>query len=67
MNKILLPDREEMTEDEKQLFISDLKSVCGEYFEADGKYSMDVTKTEKGFSVCIIFDAARVKNFKKPL
>ena len=55
-----------MTEDEKQLFLHDLKHVCGEYFEADGKYSLDMTRTEKGFSVCILFDAVRVKKFRKP-
>ncbi|MDE7380058.1 MAG: hypothetical protein K2N14_03295 [Clostridia bacterium] len=66
MSDGIVSEREQMTEEEKQLFMSDLKNVCGEYFEADGKYSMDVTRAESGFSVCIIFDAARIKKFKKP-
>ena len=65
MNTIV-NEREDMTEEEKQLFLHDLKHVCGEYFEADGKYSLDMTRTEKGFSVCILFDAVRVKKFRKP-
>ena len=65
MNTIL-NEREDMTEEEKQLFLHDLKHVCGEYFEAGGKYSLDMTRTEKGFSVCILFDAVRVKKFRKP-
>lgn len=59
-------DREEITEGEKELFLCDLRRVCDEYFEGDGKYSLDVTRTEEGFSVCIIFDARRIKRFKKP-
>lgn len=66
MNADLVCDREQMTDEEKEMFIADLKGVCSEYFETDRKYSLDVTKTEKGFSVCIIFDAVRVKKFKKP-
>lgn len=62
----VLNEREDMTEEEKQLFINDLRHVCREYFEADGKYSLDMTRTEKGFSVCILFDAVRVKKFRKP-
>ncbi len=62
----LLSEREDMTEEEKSLFLHDLKKVCKEYFEADGRYSVDVARTEKGFSVCVIFDAVRVKKFRKP-
>lgn len=62
----LILDREEMTEDEKQLYLSDLKNVCEEYFEGGGRYSIDVTRTEDGFSVCVIFDAKRIKRFRKP-
>ncbi len=66
MTENILIDREQMTDEEKELFLSDLKGVCAEYFETDDKYSMDVTRTKQGFSVCIIFDAARIKKFKKP-
>ena len=62
----LFSDREEMTDGEKDLFLSDLKGVCDEYFDDDGNFSMDVTHTENGFSVCIIFNARRIKRFKKP-
>lgn len=62
----LLIERDEMTEEEKQLFIADLKYVCGEYFDGDEKFALDVTRTEGGFSVCIIFGARRIKRFKKP-
>ena len=55
-----------MTDSEKELFIEDLKSVCSEYFEGDGKYSVDVVSLEKGLSVCVVFDAVRVRNFRKP-
>jgi len=66
MKQLILPENEEMTEDEKQLFLADVKRVCEEYFEADGKYTFDVARTEDGFSACIIFDARRVRKFKKP-
>lgn len=66
MTDNFLADREQITDEEKELFLADLKGVCSEYFETDDKYSMDVTRTEKGFSVCVIFDAARIKKFKKP-
>jgi hypothetical protein len=66
-NDLILYDREEMTEDEKQLYLADIKQVCCDYFDGDERYSLDVTKTDTGFSVCIIFDARRVKRFKKPL
>ncbi|MGN0812006.1 MAG: hypothetical protein ACI4MQ_00655 [Candidatus Coproplasma sp.] len=53
------------TEGEKELFIEDLKSVCREYFEGAERYGVDVVSTENGLSVCIVFDAVRVRNFKK--
>jgi len=66
MKNTALYEREKMTEEEKELFLSDLRGVCGEYFEADGKYSVDTAATDKGVSVCVIFDAARIRRFKKP-
>lgn len=65
MNQFL-EEREKMTDGEKELFLVDLKEVCREYFDGCDKFSLDVTKTEKGLSVCIIFDAVRVKKFKRP-
>ena len=66
MNVDLNFDREQMTDDEKELFLSDLKGLCSEYFDGDAKFSMDVTRVESGFSVCIVFDVVRIKKFKKP-
>ncbi len=59
-------DRGEMTEEEKELFICDFRKVCTEYFETDGKFTLDVAPNGSGYSVCIIFDAHRIKRFKKP-
>ncbi len=59
-------EKEQLTDEEKELFLTDLKTVCSEYFEADTRYAVDVTRTEKGFSVCVIFDAARIKKFRRP-
>ena len=53
------------TEGEKELFIEDLGNVCSEYFEGAEKYGIDVVTSENGLSVCIVFDAVRVRNFKK--
>lgn len=58
--------REEMTQEEKELFLCDIKQVCGEYFECEGKYTCDIAETQDGFAVCILFDARRVKKFRKP-
>jgi hypothetical protein len=60
-------DREEISDEEKKLFLKDLKFVCDEYFDGNKNFSLDVTKTESGFSICIIFSADRIKRFKKPL
>ena len=62
----VIADREQMTDDEKELFLSDLKTVCSEYFDGGGKFSLDITRTEKGYSVCVVFDASSIKKFKKP-
>lgn len=53
------------TDDEKELFCEDLRGVCKEYFEGENNYAIDVITTQKGLSVCIVFDAVRIKNFKK--
>ena len=62
----VISDREQMTDDEKELFLCDLKGVCAVYFDGDAKFSLDITRTEKGYSVCVVFDAVRIKQFKKP-
>lgn len=57
---------EDMNENQKQLFIQDLKAVCGEYFDEDSKYSVDIAPCEKGLSVCIVFSAVRVRKLRTP-
>ena len=60
----LLFDRDEMTEGEKKLFLTDFAKVCEEYFEGDGRPDINITRTADGFSVCIIFAARRIKRFR---
>ncbi|MBE7088697.1 MAG: hypothetical protein E7370_04195 [Clostridiales bacterium] len=67
LNRILSLDREDISELEKRLFLEDLKKVCDEHFERLGEIGIDVTRTDDGFSVCVIFGARRIKNAKRPL
>jgi hypothetical protein len=62
----LLLDREQMTEDEKLLLLSDMKKVCEEYFECCENFSLDIAKAEQSFSICLIFNSRRIKQFKHP-
>ncbi len=57
-------DREEFTEGERQLFLSDFKRMANEYFECENDADINVTRTGEGFSVCIIFGARRIKKFR---
>lgn len=66
VNKVITLDREEMTDSERELFLCDLKKVTDEYFECDGEPSLEITRTEKGFLVCVLLSARRIKNFKNP-
>ena len=61
----LFADREEMTEGEKQLVMSDFKRVCAAYFECDGQPELNLTKTDDGYSVCIIFAARHIQHFRR--
>lgn len=67
IGKLISLDREEITETEKRLFCIDLKKIAEEYFETDGDINVDVTRTDDGFSVCVLFGARRIKNVKRPL
>ncbi len=67
MSENIIFEREDFTDGEKQLFLADIRKVCSEYFENEGRFSLDITRTEGGFSVCLIFDARRIKRFRKPL
>ncbi|MDE6598032.1 MAG: hypothetical protein K2K60_05290 [Clostridia bacterium] len=64
--RILSLDREEMSELEKELFLKDLKRVTDEYFETEGKASIEVTRSDNGFLVCVLLTARRIKSVKKP-
>ena len=66
VRKLISLDREDMTDFEKQLFLKDLKTVTDEYFETDGSPSAEITRTQDGFLVCIIFNARRIKTVKRP-
>ncbi len=65
-SKIMALDREEMSEFERGLFLRDLKRVTDEYFETDKNASLEITRTDDGFLVCVLFNARRVKSLKHP-
>ena len=65
-NKIIALDREEMTDFERALFLKDLKKITDEYFECNGDATLEVTRTEGGFLVCVLFTARRIKTLKTP-
>lgn len=59
-------EREIMTETESGLLKRDIMRVAEEYFETDGEAEADITRTENGFSVCILFRARRIKKIWSP-
>ena len=63
----ILLDRDDMSDFERGLFLKDLKRVTDEYFEADGGASLEITRTNEGFLVCVIFTARRIKSVKRPI
>lgn len=60
-------DREDMTEFARQLFLKDTSRVIEEYFECDSGASLEITRAEDGFLVCVLFSARRIKTVKNPL
>ena len=66
LNRILSLDRDDMSDFERELFLSDIKKVTDEYFESDEKPSMEITRTDEGFLICLFTCARRIKNVKKP-
>lgn len=66
VNRLLSLDREEMTDLERELFLKDLSRVTDEYFELEGEPSLEITRAEGGFTVCLIATARRIKNIKRP-
>lgn len=66
ITKLISLDREDMTDLEKQLFLGDLKAVADEYFEAERDVHLELTRSEEGFIVCVIFNARRIKTIRGP-
>ena len=59
-------DRDDMSDFERELFLSDIKKVTDEYFESDGNPSLEVTRVDDGFLICLLTSARRIKNVKIP-
>lgn len=63
---VIVFDREIMTETERSLLRRDVMRVAEEYFETEGDGELDITRTDDGFSVCLIFRARRIKKAHSP-
>lgn len=63
----ILLDRDDMSDFEREIYLRDLKKINEEYFECDGEAALEVTRTEEGFLVCVIFNARRIKSLKHPV
>ncbi len=66
MTRIISIDREDMSETERELFLKDLKKVTDEYFECEGDTSLEVTRGEEGFLICVLMSVRRIKSVKTP-
>ena len=66
MNRMLSLDRDDMSDFERELFLSDIKKITDEYFESYGNSSLEITRTDEGFLICMFMTARRIKNVKKP-
>ena len=66
MSRILSLDRDDMTDFERELFLTDIKRVTDEYFECDTSPTLEITRTDEGFLICMFINARRIKNVKKP-
>ena len=66
LNRILSLDRNGMSDFERELFLTDIKKITDEYFECDSTPSLEVTRTDDGFLICMFLTARRIKNVKKP-
>lgn len=64
-NKILSLDREDVSDIQREMFLKDFLRVAGEYFENDGPATLEATRSENGFLLCVIWTARRVKNAKR--
>lgn len=66
VTKLISLDREDITDLERELFLKDFSRVAEEYFELDGPCDLEVTRSEEGFLVCLIFNARRIKSIRRP-
>lgn len=66
IKRMLSLDRDDMSDFERELFLSDIKKVTDEYFESDKNASMEITRSDEGFLICVLMTARRIKNVKKP-
>lgn len=66
ITKLLSLDREDMTDLERELFLKDFTRVADEYFEMAGACDLEITRSEDGFLACLIFNARRIKNVRRP-
>ena len=66
MTAMISLDRDDMSDYDRQLFLADLKKVTDEYFETEGKASVEVTRTDEGFLICVLITARRIKSVKSP-
>lgn len=65
-SNVILLDRDDMSDFERGLFLKDVHTVNEEYFECNGNPSIEITRTEEGFLVCVLFSARRIKSVKRP-
>ncbi len=63
----ILLDRDDMSDFERGLFLKDIGRVNEEYFECEGTPSLEITRTDDGFLVCVIFSTRRIKSLKHPI
>ena len=63
-NNAFTLEREDISDVERALFLKDLKKVTGEYFEGGDDATLEITRTENGFLVCVLVTALRVKSVK---
>lgn len=66
INRALSLDRDDMSDFERELFLSDIRKITDEYFESEGNPSLEITRTDEGFLICLFLSARRIKNVKKP-
>ena len=66
-NKVISLDREDMSDFARSLFLKDIKRVAEEYFECDGDLSLEITRSEGGFLVCVLSPTPCFKSVNPPL